>query len=60
MMHNQVWCMSGLMRHGMANATKQYYKLSGDQYAMSCILTKHHIDYLVLSQLGTQQYYMLL
>ena len=28
---------------------KQYYKLSGAQYATSCILTKHHINYLVLS-----------
>ena len=54
MMHKQVWCMSGLKRHGMAKATKQYYKLSGDQYATSCILTKHHIKYLVLSRLSCQ------
>ena len=39
---------------------KQSYKLSGSQYATSCILTEHHINYLVLSRLGTQQYYMLL
>ena len=29
--------------HGMAKCTNKYYKLSGDQYATSCILTKHHI-----------------
>ena len=54
MMHvrfNEAW-------HGKVH--KQYYKLSGAQYATSCILTKHHISYLVLSRLGTQQYYMLL
>ena len=28
-------------RHGKVH--KQNYKLSGDQYATSCILTKHHI-----------------
>src|SRR6187200_429341 len=28
-------------RHGKVH--KQHYKLSGDQYATSCILTKHHI-----------------
>ena len=39
---------------------KQYYKLSGAQYAMGCILTEHHMTYLVLSRLCTQQYYMLL
>ena len=55
MMHNQVWCMYDLMSHGMAKCNKQYYNLSGAQYAMSCILTKHHINYLVLSHLGTQQ-----
>ena len=38
-MHNQVWCMSGLMRHGMAMCNKQYYKLSGAQYATRCILS---------------------
>ena len=32
-MHNQVWCMTGLMKHGMAKCTKQHYKLSGAQYA---------------------------
>ena len=32
-MQNQVWCMSGLMRHGMAKCNKQHYKLSGAQYA---------------------------
>ena len=26
----------------MAKCNKQYYKLSGAQYATSCILTKHH------------------
>ena len=36
--------------------TKQNYKLSGAQYATSCILTEHHIKYLVLSFLATQQY----
>ena len=56
MMQNQVRCMSDLMRHGMAKCNKQHYKLSGAQYAMSCILTEHHINYLVLSRLGTQQY----
>ena len=30
---NEAW-------HGKMH--KQFYKLSGDQYAMSCILTKHH------------------
>ena len=39
---------------------KQNYKLSGAQYATGCILMEHHINYLVLSHLGTQQYYMLL
>ena len=43
MMHKQVWCMSDLMRHGMAKCNKQYYKLSGGQYATSCILAKHHM-----------------
>ena len=50
MMHvryNEAW-------HGKVH--KQPYKLSGAQYAMSCILTEHHINYLVLSRLGTQQY----
>ena len=50
MMHvrfNEAW-------HGKAH--KQNYKLSGAQYAMSCILTKHHINYLVLSRFCTQQY----
>ena len=57
MMHNQVWCMPGLKRHvNMAKCNKQHYKISGAQYAMSCILTKHHNNYLVLSRLGTQQY----
>ena len=42
MMHKQIWCMSGLMRHGMAKCNKQYYQLSGAQYATSCILMKHH------------------
>ena len=42
--------------HGMAKRNKQYYKLSGAQYETSCILAKHHINYLVLSYLGTQQY----
>ena len=36
--------MSGLIRHGMAKCKKQYYKLSGAQYATSCILMKHHIQ----------------
>ena len=27
----------------MEKCNKQYYKLSGAQYATSCILTKHHI-----------------
>ena len=39
--------MSGLMKHGMAKMHKQSYKLSGAQYAMSCILTEHHVTYLV-------------
>ena len=30
-------------RHVMAKCNKQYYKLSGAQYATGCILTKHHI-----------------
>ena len=38
-----------------AKVHKQSYKLSGAQYATSCILTEHHINYLVLSWLGTQQ-----
>ena len=42
MMRKQVWFMSGLMKHGMAKVHKQSYKLSGDQYATSCLLTKHH------------------
>ena len=33
--------------HGKVH--KQHYKLSGAQYATSCILTKHHINCLVLS-----------
>ena len=44
MMHNQVWCMSGLMSHGMARCNNQYYTLSEAQYATSCILTKLHIQ----------------
>ena len=59
-MRKQVLCMSGLKRHGMAKCNKQNYKLSGAQYAMGYILTEHNINYLVLSRLGTQQYYMLL
>ena len=55
-MRKQVLCMSGLKRHGMAKCNKQNYKLSGAQYATTCILTKHHINYLVLSHLRTQQY----
>ena len=54
MMHvrfNEAW-------HGKVH--KQYYKLSEAQYATSCILTRHHINYLVLSHLCTQQYYILL
>ena len=54
MMHvrfNEAW-------HGKVH--KQYYKLSGAQYATSCILTEHHMTYLVLFRLGTQQYYMLI
>ena len=50
MMHvrfNEAW-------HGKMH--KQNYKLSGAQYAMSCILTEHHMTYLVRSRLGTQQY----
>ena len=43
--------------HGKVH--KQSYKLSGAQYATSCILAKHHMTYLVLSCLGTQQYSML-
>ena len=31
-MRKQVWCMSGLMRHG-GKVHKQSYKLSGAQYA---------------------------
>ena len=31
--------------HGKVH--KQNYKLNGAQYATSCILTKHHINYLV-------------
>ena len=54
-MHKQVWCMSGLNMHGMAKVHKQHYKLSGAQYATSCILTKHHIYYLVDSRLFTRQ-----
>ena len=40
--------------HGKVH--KQSYKLSGAQYATSCILTEHHINYLVLSRLCTQHY----
>ena len=50
MMHvrfNETW-------HGKVH--KQYYKLSGAQYATNCILTEHHMSYLVLSRLCTQQY----
>jgi len=50
MMHvrfNEAW-------HGKVH--KQYYKLSGAHYATSCILTEHHMTYLVLSRLCTQQY----
>ena len=36
--------MSDLMSHGMAKCNKQYYKLSGAQYATSCILTKRHVQ----------------
>src|SRR4051812_21440593 len=46
----------GLNMHDMAKCNRQYYKLSGAQYATSCILTKHHNNYLVLSRLGTHQY----
>ena len=48
---NEAW-------HGKVH--KQHYKLSGAQYATSRILTEHHNNYLVLSRLGTQQYYLLL
>src|SRR4051812_44693254 len=41
---------------GTAKCNKQHYKLSGAQYATSCISTKHHIKCLVLSCLCTQQY----
>ena len=54
MMHvrfNEAW-------HG--NMHKQNYKFSGAQYATSCVLMKHHINYLVHSRLGTQHYQMLL
>ena len=37
--------------HGKVH--KQHYKLSGAQYATGCILTEHHINYLVLSHLCT-------
>ena len=50
MMHvwfNEAW-------HGKVH--KQNYKLSGAQNATSCILTEHHMTYLVLSRLSTQQY----
>ena len=41
--------------HGKVH--KQHYKLSGAQYAMEWhIEGKHHMTYLVLSRLGTQQY----
>ena len=56
MMHvrfNEAW-------HGMGKCNKQHYKLSGAQYATSCILTKNHMTYLVISRLCTQQDYMLL
>ena len=43
---NEAW-------HGKMH--KQHYKLSGAQYAMSCILTEHHMPYLVLSRLCNQQ-----
>src|SRR4051812_15569416 len=39
-----------------SKCNKQRYKLSGAQYATGCILKKHHISYLVLSRLCTQQY----
>ena len=48
MMHvrfNEAW-------HGKKH--KQSYKLSGAQYATSCILTKHHMTYLIHSRLCTQ------
>ena len=38
--------------HGKVH--KQNYKLSGGQYATSCILMKHHMTYLVLSRLSYQ------
>ena len=47
MMHvrfNEAW-------HGKVH--KQSYKLSGAQYATGCILTEHHINYLLLSRLCT-------
>ena len=37
----------------MAKCNIQHYKLSGPQYATRCILTNHHINYLVLSRLCT-------
>ena len=35
-------------------------QVNGAQYTTSCILTKHHNNYLVRSSLGTQQYLMLI
>ena len=46
MMHvrfNEAW-------HGKVQQT--ILQLSGAQYATSCILTKHHINYLVISRLS--------
>jgi hypothetical protein len=39
MMHNQVWCMSGLMRHGMARCNNQILHIK-----WSSICNELHID----------------
>ena len=56
MMHKQVWCMSSLNEAWHGKVQQTILQVSGAQYATSCILTEHHINYLVHSRLGTQQY----
>ena len=53
-----IWCMSSWIHasHGMTNHTINRYTLSEVQYATSCILTKLHVNYLVLSRVDRRQY----
>ena len=50
MMHKQVWCMSDLMKHGMAKCNKQSYKLSGAQHATPLHIDETPHDLLVLAR----------